>query len=160
MSWEDNIKKSDYPSVGQTVSYRILGIDKAKQKISCGIKQLSKHPYEILRDEISQGTILETVISNITDFGVFVDFEFDGKKYTGLLPNAEIDLEVKQTLQKESKLKVCLVKITPFDKRITFSLKRMQKAIEKAEIDKYISKDDNPIEESLGNLVNKKDEKI
>ena len=160
MSWEENIKKTDFPAVGENIQYKILSINKENQKISCGLKQLIKHPYEIIKENFPYGTIIEVSVSNVADFGVFVDFYFEDKKYTGLIPNAEIDEEAKSNLEKETILKVCFVKVSPLEKRITFSLKRMQKAMEKAEMDKYISKENSPIEESLGNLVSKKDEKI
>jgi small subunit ribosomal protein S1 len=76
MSWTEHIKHpSQKVSLGQLLEVKILNIDEEEKKISLGMKQLEPNPWEGLSDRYPPGTVLEGMVRNITNFGVFVEIE-------------------------------------------------------------------------------------
>jgi len=58
---------------GDAVEVVVLKVDKANKKISLGYKQLLSNPWDELRALHPEGSIVEGVVKNVADFGVFVD---------------------------------------------------------------------------------------
>ena len=76
MSWTDHIRHpSQKVSLGQLVNVVILNIDHQGKKISLGMKQLEKNPWDGLSERYPPGTVLRGKVRNITNFGVFVEIE-------------------------------------------------------------------------------------
>jgi len=81
MSWSKKMKDPcDILKVGDAVEVVVLRVKKEHKKISLGLKQLLANPWDDLRTKHPEGTVVEGVVKNITDFGVFVDIgcEIDG----------------------------------------------------------------------------------
>ncbi|MEA3420290.1 MAG: 30S ribosomal protein S1 [Acidobacteriota bacterium] len=62
-------------SIGEEVNVTILDIIPAKKRISLGIKQVTPHPLEVFRQKFSPGSRIKGKITNITDFGAFMEVE-------------------------------------------------------------------------------------
>jgi len=62
-------------SVGEEVLVTILNINPASKRISLGLKQVTTHPLELLRQKYSPGSRVKGKIKNITDFGAFLEVE-------------------------------------------------------------------------------------
>lgn len=62
-------------SVGEEVLVTILNINPASKRISLGLKQVTTHPLELLRQKYSPGSRVKGKITNITDFGAFLEVE-------------------------------------------------------------------------------------
>lgn len=72
-SWTEHIDHpSDRYKVGQEVEAVVLSLDKDNKKISLGIRQLDTDPWGNVDQEYPIGTIVEGVVSKITNFGAFV----------------------------------------------------------------------------------------
>ncbi len=78
MSWN---RKHTVParlvSTSEEVEVMVLDIDKAKRRISLGLKQTIPNPWEDFAENYPRGTKLEGEIKNITEFGLFVGLEYD-----------------------------------------------------------------------------------
>ena len=73
LSWTRKIRNaSQVLSLGSNVEAIILAIDPSKKRISLSIKQLEPNPWDIVENSYPVGTILEGIIKNITDFGMFI----------------------------------------------------------------------------------------
>ncbi len=72
-SW-DKVAK-DYFAIGNEVEVRILEIDSEKEKVKAGVKQLTKSPWEGLKENYKVGDVLKRNITSITDFGMFIEVE-------------------------------------------------------------------------------------
>jgi small subunit ribosomal protein S1 len=91
LSWTEHIEHPrDRYAVGQEVEAIILSIDKDKQKISLGIKQLSQDPWENVAAEYSAGALVDGEVSKITNFGAFIKLPLG---IEGLLHNATLVTE-------------------------------------------------------------------
>jgi small subunit ribosomal protein S1 len=76
MSWTRKLRHpSQIVHQGDEVEVVILGVDSEKKRISLGMKQVRPNPWELVGDRFPEGTVLEGVIKNITDFGIFIGIE-------------------------------------------------------------------------------------
>ncbi|MFV0423812.1 30S ribosomal protein S1 [Oleidesulfovibrio sp.] len=76
MSWTRKLRHpSQMVRVGDEVEVVILGVDPDKKRISLGMKQVKPNPWEVVAEKYPEGTILEGVIKNITEFGMFIGIE-------------------------------------------------------------------------------------
>ena len=74
MSWSKKIRKpSDVVSVGDTVEVVVLGVNPGEKRISLGLKQALGDPWEEAEKKYPVGSIVEGPITNMTNFGAFVD---------------------------------------------------------------------------------------
>ena len=81
MSW---VKKNVHPgkivSTSQEVDVLVLEVDGEKRRISLGLKQAQRNPWEVFAEEHPVGTIVEGEVKNSTEFGLFIGLpgEVDG----------------------------------------------------------------------------------
>ncbi|ARM31409.1 30S ribosomal protein S1 [Prosthecochloris sp. HL-130-GSB] len=76
MSWTQHIKHpSQFVSLNQEVEVVILNIDKDHTKLSLSMKRVSEDPWIALSEKYIEGSLHKGTVSNITDFGVFVELE-------------------------------------------------------------------------------------
>ena len=73
ISWTDRITDlHKYYKVGQEIEAVVVSLDKENRRMSLSIKQLEKNPWEAIADQFTIGQRITGKISNITDFGIFV----------------------------------------------------------------------------------------
>lgn len=73
VSWTDRISDlSKKFKVGEPIEVLIVSLDKENRRMSLSIKQLEKNPWETIDKQFSIGQKIKGTISNITDFGIFV----------------------------------------------------------------------------------------
>lgn len=77
-------------SPGEEVMVSILDINSSAKRISLGLKQVSPHPLELLKQKYSIGSRVKGTITNITDFGAFMEVE---KGIEGLIHISDISWE-------------------------------------------------------------------
>ncbi len=76
MSWTRKLRHpSQMVKAGDEVEVVILGVDSDKKRISLGMKQIKPNPWELVGERFPEGTVLEGVIKNITEFGMFIGIE-------------------------------------------------------------------------------------
>ena len=76
ISWTKRIKHpSELYKKGQTVQAVVLNIDKENERFSLGIKQLTSDPWDEVPSKYKPGTRVTGTVTNVTDFGVFVELE-------------------------------------------------------------------------------------
>ncbi|HSC25560.1 MAG TPA: 30S ribosomal protein S1 [Candidatus Babeliales bacterium] len=73
ISWTDRITDLNrLYKVGDEIEVLVVSLDKENRRMSLSVKQLGKNPWEMLNEQFKPGQIIKGKISNITDFGVFV----------------------------------------------------------------------------------------
>src|SRR5271154_2730346 len=91
MSWT---KKNAHPgkivSTSQEVEVVVLDVDASKRRISLGLKQVSRNPWEEFQDEHPIGSVLEGEVRNITEFGLFIAI---GPEIDGMIHMSDISWE-------------------------------------------------------------------
>lgn len=121
MSWTKHIKHpSELFKKGQRVGAVILCIDKEKERLSLGYRQLTPDPWESeIPAKYQVGTEVKGVVSKITDFGVFVRLEDDVE---GLVHVSEIGVDGSERLgeifQVDQPVTVRIVKVDCDERKI------------------------------------------
>ena len=78
MSWtKKNVHPGKIVSTSQEVDVMVLDVDSSKRRISLGLKQVQRNPWEQFVDEHPIGTEVEGEIRNITEFGLFIGLSPD-----------------------------------------------------------------------------------
>jgi small subunit ribosomal protein S1 len=78
MSWtKKNVHPGKIVSTSQEVEVMVLDVDSGKRRISLGLKQVQRNPWEQFVDDHPIGTEVEGEIRNITEFGLFVGLSAD-----------------------------------------------------------------------------------
>jgi small subunit ribosomal protein S1 len=78
MSWtKKNVHPGKIVSTSQEVEVMVLDVDASKRRISLGLKQVQRNPWEQFVDEHAIGTEVEGEIRNITEFGLFIGLSPD-----------------------------------------------------------------------------------
>ena len=78
MSWtKKNVHPGKIVSTSQEVEVMVLEIDESKRRVSLGLKQTQRNPWEVFAETHPEGTEVEGEVKNITEFGLFVGLEGD-----------------------------------------------------------------------------------
>ena len=140
MSWlKNNISPSKFLEIGQNVDVMILDIDTEHHRISLGIKQCEKNPWEEFSNSHKVGDVLDGSIKNITDFGLFVEFK---SGVDGLVHISDINQDegkAKELLKQYKKgdpIKVILLGSNAEQERISLGVKQLEVANFKEEVAK------------------------
>ena len=73
ISWTDRITDLNrLYKVGDEIEVLVVSLDKENRRMSLSVKQLGKNPWETVNEQFKPGQTLKGKISNITDFGIFV----------------------------------------------------------------------------------------
>jgi small subunit ribosomal protein S1 len=75
IAWNRIAKPSDVLSDGQQVEVKVLKIDSEKRRISLGMKQLQKHPWDDAAEKFRTGERVRGTVTRLADFGAFVELE-------------------------------------------------------------------------------------
>ena len=78
MSWtKKNVHPGKIVSTSQEVEVMVLEVDMSKRRVSLGLKQTMRNPWEVFAETHPPGTMVEGEVKNITEFGLFVGLEGD-----------------------------------------------------------------------------------
>ncbi len=128
MAWKRVKHPSEIVEIGDEIEVRILKFDKEKNRVSLGLKQLGQDPWGELAKRYPVGTKVEGKVSNIADYGCFVEIE-DGVE--GLVHVSEMDWTNKNvnpskfvTLGQECE--VIILDIDEERRRISLGMKQCQ----------------------------------
>ncbi len=88
MAWKRVKHPSEVVEVGQEIKVKVLKFDKERNRVSLGLKQLGDDPWADLARRYPEGSRLFGKVTNITDYGCFVEIE-DGVE--GLVHVSEMD---------------------------------------------------------------------
>jgi small subunit ribosomal protein S1 len=128
MSWIKRIRHpSDVLKKGQQIEVVVLNIEPEKERISVGIKELTDDPWiEEIPNKYSLGDTVNCTVVNLTDFGLFVEFD-DGIE--GLIHRSEVDKKpdekVEEIFKIGAELSARIINIIPDERKIDLSMKTM-----------------------------------
>jgi small subunit ribosomal protein S1 len=157
MSWTRHIKHpSELFKKGQTVEAVVLRIDKEKERLSLGYKQLTRDPWEVeIPERYRVGASVTGRVSKLTDFGLFVELEGGVE---GLIHISEAGLqpptrpEEKFKLQDEITAKI--IKVDREERKIALSLREYQLDADRRHVEEYHASQ-GAVDQSLGRAARK-----
>jgi small subunit ribosomal protein S1 len=129
MSWTKRINHpSEVVSANQKVKVKVLEINKDKQEISLGMKQVEENPWERVAEKYPPGSVVEGKVRNIANYGAFVEIE---EGIDGLLHVSDLSWTKKighpsEVLKKGETVRAVVLSVDQEKQRIALGLKQMQ----------------------------------
>jgi len=128
MAWKRVKHPSEVVEVGQEIDVKILKFDRERQRVSLGMKQLGDDPWRDLARRYPQHTRIFGKITNIADYGCFVEIE-DGVE--GLVHVSEMDWTNKnvnpaRVVSIGEEVEVMVIEIDEERRRISLGIKQCQ----------------------------------
>ncbi len=141
ISWTKRVKHpSEVFKKNQEVQAIVLNIDKENERFSLGIKQLESDPWESIPHRYPVGSIISGPITNVTDFGLFVELE---EGIEGLIHVSEISKEkIKSPVgqyKPGDRITAKVINISPKDRKIGLSVKKIEEQEERSNYDDYLN---------------------
>ena len=126
MAWRRVRHPSEVLTVGQEVTARVLRYDQDKNRVSLGVKQLGDDPWDGIGRRYPQGTRMFGKVTNITDYGAFVEIE---PGIEGLVHVSEMDWTNKnvnpgKVVQVGDEVEVMVLEIDGERRRISLGMKQ------------------------------------
>jgi small subunit ribosomal protein S1 len=157
MSWTKHIKHpSELFKKAQAVEAVVLRIDKEKERLSLGYKQLSRDPWDVeIPDRYKVGASVTGKVSKLTDFGVFVELE---SGVEGLIHISEAGLQPPARLEEKFKpqdeIAAKIIKVDREERKIALSLREHQSDTDRKHMDEYHTSQ-GAVDQSLGRAAKK-----
>ncbi|HEY7119383.1 MAG TPA: 30S ribosomal protein S1 [Tepidisphaeraceae bacterium] len=129
MSWTKRINHpSEIVAAGQKVNVKVLEINKDKQEISLGMKQVEENPWERVAEKYPPGSVVTGKVRNIANYGAFVEIE---EGIDGLLHVSDLSWTKKighpsEVLKKGEEVQAVVLSVDQEKQRIALGLKQMQ----------------------------------
>ncbi len=128
MSWSKKLKDpSDVMKAGDDVEVVVLRVEKEHKKISLGLKQLLSNPWDDLRAKHPEGSVVEGIVKNVTDFGIFVDigFEIDGLVHVSDISWSQRVKHPSELYKRGDRVQARVLKVDPESQKFSLSIKHL-----------------------------------
>lgn len=128
ISWKRINHPSEVFSIGDTIKVMVTKYDKKTKRVSLGMKQLEDNPWKDLGDRFKVGNTFEGHITNITDYGAFVELD---EGIEGLVHVSEMSWTKKNThpnriVTAGEKVKVMIIDVETDKHRISLGMKQCE----------------------------------
>lgn len=128
MSWTKRVAHpSDILSVGQEIDVVVLDVNKDKQEISLGLKQLEANPWTIAGQKYPVGTMVNAKVTSLTNYGAFVEIEpgIDGLIHISDLSWTKKFNHPGECLQKGQEVRCVVLEVDEDKHRISLGIRQL-----------------------------------
>jgi small subunit ribosomal protein S1 len=129
MSWtKKNVHPGKIVSTSQEVEVQILEVDPVKRRISLGLKQTMRNPWEVFVEKYPPGSVVEGEVKNKTEFGLFLglDGDVDGMVHLSDLDWKRPGEQVIEEYKKGDKVKAQVLDVDVEKERISLGIKQLE----------------------------------
>jgi small subunit ribosomal protein S1 len=129
MSWtKKNVHPGKIVSTSQEVEVQILEVDPVKRRISLGLKQTMRNPWEVFVEKHPPGSVIEGEVKNKTEFGLFLglDGDVDGMVHLSDLDWKRPGEQVIEEFKKGDKVKAQVLDVDVEKERISLGIKQLE----------------------------------
>jgi len=129
MSWtKKNVHPGKIVSTSQEVEVQILEVDPVKRRISLGLKQTMRNPWEVFVEKYPAGSVLEGEVKNKTEFGLFLglDGDIDGMVHLSDLDWKRPGEQVIEEYKKGDKVTAQVLDVDVEKERISLGIKQLE----------------------------------
>lgn len=126
MAWGRVNKPADVLSVGQQVEVKVLKIEPEKRRISVGLKQLQKHPWDAVPDKYKVGERVPGTVTRVTEFGAFVELEpgIEGLIHISEMSWGKKVKKASDVIKPGETVEAVILAVSPGERRISLGLKQ------------------------------------
>jgi small subunit ribosomal protein S1 len=128
MSWtKKNVHPGKIVSTSQEVEVQVLEVDPVKRRISLGLKQTIRNPWEVFVEKYPAGSVVEGEVKNKTEFGLFLglDGDVDGMVHLSDLDWKRPGEQVIEEYKKGDKVKAQVLDVDVEKERISLGIKQL-----------------------------------
>ena len=127
LSWTKRIKHPrDVLSVGDRVEAVVLKVDPENRRLSLSLRRIEPNPWEVLAENMPPGTVVETIVKTVTDFGIFVEVtkEIDGFIHISDLSWGRLG-HPSEKFKPGDTVKAVVLKIDPEKEKLNLGIKQL-----------------------------------
>ena len=153
LSWTERIKHpSEKYSKGEMIQAVVLKIDRENERFSLGVKQLEPDPWQEAINKYPIGSLITGKITNVTDFGVFVEVEegIEGLVHVSEVSEEKINSPV-GIYKIGDDLETRVINVSAKDRKIGLSIKALS-ITEESIVEEFKKKQESP--STIGDLLN------
>jgi small subunit ribosomal protein S1 len=128
MSWTKRINHpSELVSIGDQIEVQVLNINKDKQEISLGMKQVQPNPWDKVAERYPTGTVISGVVRNLTNYGAFIEIEegIDGLLHVSDMSWVRKVAHPNEVVEKGKTVTCVILNVDQERKRVALGLKQM-----------------------------------
>lgn len=124
LSWNRSVQPSDVLEVNQEVEVKILSLDRERERIALGYKQLQPRPWDNVEGKYPVGTILTRKIVRVRPFGAFIELEpgVDGLVHISQVAPTRVE-KIEDVIAPGQEVHVKVLAVDPVAKRISLSIR-------------------------------------
>lgn len=126
LSWTQKIRHPNQVlKINDEIECRVLSIDTEKRQMSLGLKQLEANPWDRVHQDYPEGTVIEGVVRQVTDFGIFVGIteEIDGLVHLSDLPPGQKKIDAHY--RKGQSVQAMILEIDRKNERVKLGIKQL-----------------------------------
>ncbi len=126
MAWRRVGHPSEILSIGETARVQVIKVNPETQRISLGMKQLEADPWEGVGEKYPVGTKLAGRITNITDYGAFVELEpgVEGLVHVSEMSWTKKNIHPGKIVSTSQEVEVMVLDVDPVKRRVSLGLKQ------------------------------------
>lgn len=126
MAWRRVRHPSEVLSVGEEIDAKVLKFDQEKSRVSLGVKQLGEDPWVGLARRYPQGTRLFGKVTNLTDYGAFVEVEagIEGLVHVSEMDWTNKNVDPRKVVTLGEEVEVMVLEIDEDRRRISLGMKQ------------------------------------
>lgn len=154
MSWTRKpAHASELLKKGDSIEAQVLGIDKANQRISLGLKQLAEDPWKQVETRFKIGQMVKGTVSKVASFGAFIQLEgeLDGLVHISQISEERV-AKVKDVLKPGQEIEARVIRLNKAERRIGLSIKAAAYSDEAFEKERNVLEDTSKSSDFLGGM--------
>ncbi len=126
ISWKRINHPAEVLSVGQTIKVQVIKFNEDNQRISLGMKQLENDPWQAVADKFEVGQIYNGKVTNITDYGAFVELEdgIEGLVHVSEMSWTRKNVHPGKIVSTSQEVEVKVLEVDPEKRRISLGIKQ------------------------------------
>ena len=159
ISWTKKIRHpSEVYQVGDTVQAKVLVVDQENEKFTLGVKQLAEDPWFYVPSKYPVGTLVDGLVTNITDFGLFVEVEegIEGLIHVSEISNKKIKTPA-EMFKEGVTVQAKVIHVSAEERRLGLSIRQLKEDEEKKKPREFrTTSGDSAGGQTLGELIKQK----
>ncbi|QGG47737.1 4-hydroxy-3-methylbut-2-enyl diphosphate reductase [Heliorestis convoluta] len=139
MSWGRIKHPGDVLKEGDLIEVYVLKVDRDKEKVSLGLKQVLPNPWDTVAEKYPIGSIIEVTVVRLTTFGAFAELEpgVDGLIHISQLADRRVN-KPEDVVAVGQQVTVKVLDIKEDERRISLSIRAVQDDQEQEEVQSYL----------------------
>ncbi|MGR3485965.1 MAG: 30S ribosomal protein S1 [Paracoccaceae bacterium] len=129
MAWRRVNHPSEIVTIGETIKVQVIKINRETHRISLGLKQLQEDPWDAVAAKFSLGSVHEGRVTNITDYGAFVELEpgVEGLVHVSEMSWTKKNVHPGKIVSTSQEVEVMVLEIDEAKRRVSLGLKQTQR---------------------------------